>query len=140
MPFVNVNGAVMLMLGHLGLTSSESGSVPKQPFTSVALTVNGNVPVCAGVPERTPAFERLIPAGRAGVTRLQVTAPTPPVWERLTAVYAMPEMPGARLTGAIVIEGQVTPIPSGTASGAEHPFASVAVTLMLKTPVAAGVP
>ena len=28
--------------------------MPVQPFASVALTVIGNVPVCVGVPERTP--------------------------------------------------------------------------------------
>src|SRR5450432_3029515 len=37
--------------------------VPLQPFVSVDLTVIGNVPVCVGVPERTPVAESVMPAG-----------------------------------------------------------------------------
>src|SRR3954451_15958233 len=34
-----------------------------QPFASVTLTVIGNEPVCVGVPDRTPALDRVSPAG-----------------------------------------------------------------------------
>ena len=45
------------------------GPIPLQPFESVALTVIGKLPVCVGVPERTPAADNVMPAGSVPLTR-----------------------------------------------------------------------
>ena len=37
--------------------------MPVQPLASVTVTVIGNVPVCVGVPERTPPVDSVRPAG-----------------------------------------------------------------------------
>ena len=45
------------------MTSVYVGPVPVQPLPSVTLTVIGNVPVCVGVPESSPAAESVRPVG-----------------------------------------------------------------------------
>ncbi len=50
-----------------------------QPFESVAVTVNANVPSAEGVPERTPPEERVVPVGNAPVARVYVYGAAPPL-------------------------------------------------------------
>src|SRR5437016_1648037 len=54
--------------------------MPVQPFASVTLTVIGKVPVCVGVPERTPAKESDTPVGSVPLLIVKfagVCVPTP---------------------------------------------------------------
>ena len=59
---VLVAGFVTVMVWQL-MTSVYVAPVPVQPFESVTVTTIGNVPVCVGVPESTPAAESVRPAG-----------------------------------------------------------------------------
>src|SRR5947209_8152014 len=52
--------------------------MPLQPLESVALTVIGKLPVCVGVPERTPLEASVNPAGSVPPASEKVVVPTPP--------------------------------------------------------------
>ena len=52
--------------------------MPKQPLLSVALTVRLNVPLCVGVPLKTPPVESVKPVGSVPLFKLNVVVPTPP--------------------------------------------------------------
>ena len=56
--------------------------IPEHPLESVAVTVIGKLPVCAGVPLRTPAT-KVMPVGKVPVSE-KVIAPTPPVCAKAT--------------------------------------------------------
>ncbi len=62
-----------------------------QPLLSVALTVNGKLPVCVGVPASKPAEDRVIPVGRV-LAVLNVVAPMPSACVKLwlNAAFAVP--------------------------------------------------
>jgi len=60
---------------------SEYWRFPEQPLVSVARTVNVEVPGTEGVPDKTPADERLRPAGSKPLRRLKVYGPAPPLAE-----------------------------------------------------------
>ena len=49
--------------------------IPVQPLPSVTLTVIGKLPVCVGVPERTPAADSVMPAGSVPLLMVNVFAP-----------------------------------------------------------------
>ena len=66
---------------------------------SVAVTVIGKLPVCVGVPARTPADENVTPFGNV-LAVLKVTEPVPPDCEKLW-LNAAPAVP-------VVIAGGVT--------------------------------
>ena len=72
-----------------------------QPLASVTVTVIGKLPVCVGVPERTPAPERERPVGSVLAVE-NVALPTAPacvnVW-----LEAMPAVP-------VTVDGFVTVI------------------------------
>src|SRR5258707_3086093 len=53
--------------------------VPLQVFVSVAFTVIRKVPVCVGVPERTPAVESDIPVGSVPLAIVKVAVPRMPL-------------------------------------------------------------
>ncbi len=53
--------------------------MPLQVFVSVAFTVIGKVPVCVGVPERTPAVESDIPVGSVPLAIVKVAVPRMPL-------------------------------------------------------------
>jgi len=89
-------------------TTSVSARVPVHPLASVAVTVKLNVPVTVGVPERTPAVVRVIPAGSAPAVTAYVTVPTPPVCVNVTGPYATPAVPFERLAGLTVMTGHST--------------------------------
>ena len=52
--------------------------VPVAPIESVAVTRNVKVPLAVGVPLRTPALLRLMPAGKLALTVVKVSVPEPP--------------------------------------------------------------
>jgi hypothetical protein len=58
-------------------------TLPVQPFESVAVTVNGKLPVWVGVPLSTPAT-KLMPVGKAPLSD-SVVVPTPPLSVNVTA-------------------------------------------------------
>ena len=71
-----------------------------QPLLSVATTVIGNVPVCVGVPERTPAVESEMPAGSVlAVVKFVVPMPPDCVNVALNAAFAVPVF----VTGAVTV-------------------------------------
>jgi hypothetical protein len=61
---------------------SVSVTLPEHPFESVAETVMEKLPVCVGVPLRTPAT-KVMPVGKVPVSA-NVMAPTPPVSVKVT--------------------------------------------------------
>ena len=73
--------------------------VPIQPLESVALTVMANVPVCVGVPARTPAVESVMPAGSVlAVVKFVVPMPPDCVNVALNAAFAVPVLVAGALT------------------------------------------
>jgi hypothetical protein len=96
--------AVVVATGF-GVTVTETLAMPVQPFLSVAVTVNGNVPVAAGVPETRPVLEMLSHDGAppsdqvSGVAVLPVAANC--------CEYATPSDAARAPDGVTVITGQV---------------------------------
>ena len=78
------------------------------PFASVAVTVKLKLPVTVGVPERTPAVERVMPEGRAPVVTAYVIVPTPPACVSVTGPYATPAVPFPSVAGETVMTGHST--------------------------------
>src|SRR3954453_7683407 len=113
--------------------------MPKQPFTSVALTVIGNEPLCVGVPERTPVAELSVkPVGNAPLLSVNVFVPMAAgavkLW--LKAMFTVPVFVAGLLTVMVwqlMVSVYVEPLP-------KQPFASVALTTIGKLPVWVGVP
>src|SRR4051794_12710520 len=59
---VSFAGFVTVMVWQ-EMTSVYVAPVPVQPLLSVTVTTIGKLPVCVGVPERTPAAESVRPVG-----------------------------------------------------------------------------
>src|SRR3954452_17326714 len=95
---VFVAGLLTVMVWQL-IVSEYVAPLPKQPFTSVALTTIGKVPVWVGVPERTPADDSVRPAGSVEAVE-NVTAPIvlPAVKTWLKAAAAMPVLVAGLVT------------------------------------------
>ncbi len=70
-------GIVAITAGARSATTSVTSRVPTQPWESVAVTVNGNVPPSVGVPDSTPAAENVTPAGNVPISP-HVIVPMPP--------------------------------------------------------------
>ena len=68
---------------------------------SKADTVRGNVPLCVGVPESTPAGVSVIPDGSGPVVTAKVTVPVPPVAEKVTGEYEVSGSPDGSEVGEI---------------------------------------
>jgi hypothetical protein len=62
---------------------TENGLLTVTELESVANTVNENTPPVAGVPDITPAFDRLVPAGAAPLLMLQIKGRVPPLAVKL---------------------------------------------------------
>src|SRR5438270_6222600 len=130
-------GFVTVMVWQV-IVSVYVGPVPLQPFESVALTVIGKLPVCVGVPERTPFDASVKPAGNVPPASENVVVPTPPlcvkVW--LNAAPATPLFTAGLVTvmvGHVICSGYVGPTPV-------QPCESVTMTVIGKLPVTVGVP
>ena len=67
---------------------------------SVAFTVIGKLPVCVGVPARTPAAESVMPLGKTLVVE-KFVVPMPPDCEKvaLNTAFAMPVF----VSGAVTV-------------------------------------
>ena len=61
------------------LTTMESACVAVAPNASVTRTVKFDVPAVVGLPEMTPAADRVSPAGSEPDASDQVSGPVPPV-------------------------------------------------------------
>src|SRR5450432_3525753 len=111
--------------------------VPLQPLLAVALTVKVKLPLADGVPERTPAVDRLSPPGRVPLDTVKVYGLLPPlavmVW-----LYAAVVVPSGSACGFIVIVGQVMVIVYDRVP--LQPLLAVALTVKVKLPLADGVP
>ena len=83
---------------------SVSLTLPVQLAESVVVIWRGKLPVCVGVPLRTPAL-KVIPVGNAPDSA-NVAAPIPPDSVKVTGVYAVPELSVGNEVGATVIVGQ----------------------------------
>src|SRR5438067_2734068 len=127
----------MVIAGHFALTASVRSRVPLHPLASVALTVNVKNPVCAGVPARTPPADRLIPAGIAPDATFQANGALPPDADSTIGGYGAPAVAAARFVAPIAMAGQPTVRVSVVTT--THPFASVAITVMLCEPSNVGV-
>jgi hypothetical protein len=102
------------------------------PLASVAVTVNGKLPVCNGVPERSPPT-KVTPMG-SGKISLKLTAPTPPVCVNITGVIAVPAKTNCPMPdGLTVMIGQLMTNVYDWLPVQE--FESVAVILIGKLPV-----
>src|SRR4051812_21613780 len=133
---VFVAGLLTVMVWQL-IVSEYVAPLPKQPFASVALTTIGNVPVCVGVPERTPADDSVRPAGSVEAVE-NVTAPIvlPAVKTWLKAAAAMPVLVAGLVTVMVwqaMVSVYAGPIPV-------QPWPSVTLTVIGKLPVCVGVP
>src|SRR5207302_8226243 len=113
------------------------GPMPLQPFESVALTVIGKLPVCVGVPERTPFEASVRPAGNVPPASENVVVPTPPlcvkVW--LNGEPATPLLTAGLVTvmvGQVICSGYVGPTPV-------QPCQSVTKTVIGELAVTVGV-
>src|SRR5260221_4124346 len=107
--------------------------VPLHVFVSVAFTVIGKVPVCVGVPERTPAVESDIPVGSVPLAIVNVAEPRMPVavnvW--LKAVLNVAAVTPGLVTETVwqtITSVYVAPVPAQV-------FVSVAVTVIGKLPI-----
>jgi hypothetical protein len=125
---------VTVIVGHPIV--SDTLTEPVQPFESVALTVNVDMPVLVGVPESRPPLESVRPVGSVPVL-LNVTVPIPPVWENCW-LYAVPAVPFERVEGLTVMVGHV--MVRVTLTLPAQPPLGVAVTVIGKLPVWVGVP
>src|SRR3954451_19451155 len=90
--------------------------VPLQPFESVALTVIGKLPVCVGVPDRTPLLASVRPVGNVPLASEDVVVPMPPlcvnVW--LNAAPATPLFTAGFVTVTVwqlMVSVYVAPVP-----------------------------
>jgi hypothetical protein len=76
--------------------------LPVQPVTSIACTVNVELPSVVGVPDNVPPESRLRPAGNVPALLVKVYPPLPPlavmVW-----LYADPTVPVGNVLGDTVI-------------------------------------
>src|SRR5437588_85606 len=97
-----------------------------------------NVPVCVGVPERTPLPASVRPAGSVPLASENVVVPMPPlcvkVW--LNGDPATPLLTAGLVTvivGHVIVSGYVGPTPV-------QPCESVTMTVIGKLPVTVGVP
>ena len=72
------------MITGQALTVSVIASLSLQPFASVTVNVIGKVPVCVGVPDRSPPEENVIPGGRAPVSD-QTIGTGGPLWVNVVA-------------------------------------------------------
>src|SRR5258708_28687627 len=95
---VLLTGLVTVMVWQ-PITNVYVEPVPVQPLLSVAVTTMPNEPFCVGVPESTPAVDRVRPAGSV-LAVVKVTVPTvlPAVKVWLKAVFTVP----------VVVAGVVT--------------------------------
>ena len=101
----------------------ESGFV-SLPSALVALTVKLDVPAVVGVPEITPAVERVKPPGNVPVSTLHVIGVSPvaaSVW-----LYAVPTVPLGN--DAVVMVGLPPPPPVGPPSGSPQPAIEKMIT------------
>jgi hypothetical protein len=104
--FEEVDVIAVVVATGFGATVSETLEIPAQPFLSVAVTVNGNVPVAAGVPERRPVVEMLSHVGAplsdhaSGVAVLPVAANC--------CEYATPIVAATAPDGVTLITGQAS--------------------------------
>src|SRR5438270_5385966 len=57
------------------MVSVYAGPLAEQPLASTTCTVIGKLPVCVGVPERTPAADSVMPAGSVPLLMVNVFAP-----------------------------------------------------------------
>src|SRR5207253_1163324 len=133
---VVVAGLVTVMVGQV-IVSVYVGPVPLQPLPSVALTLIGKLPICVGVPERTPAADSVRPLGSALVVE-NVAPPMAPVCVKVCRTGARAvSVVAAGLVTAIVWHAiarlYVEPLPM-------QPLASVALTTIGNVPVCSGVP
>jgi len=101
------------------------------------VTVKLKLPGTVGIPERSPAAERVIPPGRLPSVTAYVNGPVPPA-DEMDWEYAVPVVPFGRVGGVTVIVPQTILIEY--ASDPVHPCASVAVTVNEYVPIAVGVP
>src|SRR3954447_1237654 len=76
------------------------GPLAEQPLASTTCTVIGKLPVCVGVPERTPAVDSVRPVGSVPLLSVKVFAPMPAgavkVW--LKAMFTVPLFVAGLLT------------------------------------------
>jgi hypothetical protein len=105
---------------------------------SVAVTVNVEVPGADGVPERFPEPDKINPGGNKPAVRVNVYGDAPPFAERAWP-YPDPTDPSGREFGDNVIVGQLPTVIEYDRSP-WHPFASVAVIVIVNVPFADGVP
>src|ERR1700690_3108902 len=112
--------------------------------TAESVTVTPKVvePAAVGVPLRTPALDRAIPAGKFPLLRLQVYGVVPPAaWKVME--YATPTVPGVSGEVVVIVNDPLAVITSVNcvlAMWGMGEAESVAVTLKLVDPAAAGVP
>ena len=103
---------------------------------SVAVTVIGKLPVCVGVPARTPAIESVMPVGSV-LAVVKFVVPMPPDCEKLW-LNAAPAVP-VFVTGAVtVIVWQL--MVSEMLALPVHPRLSVTSAVKLNVPVCVGMP
>src|SRR6266542_6181053 len=57
--------------------------MPLQPFAIFTFTVIGKLPTTVGVPERTPALDRVRQVGNEPLFSVNVAVPTAPLWVKL---------------------------------------------------------
>src|SRR5438270_6069366 len=117
--------------------------MPVQPFASVTLTVIGKVPVCVGVPERTPAVEKESPVGSVPLLIVKfagVCVPTPLcVKVKLAATRAALKTLDV-VTGLVTVMVWQAMTSVYVALMPLQPLASVTLTVIGKLPGTNGVP
>src|SRR5436305_324480 len=132
-----VTGLLTVMIWQ-AMVSVYVGLFAEQPLASTTWTVIGKVPVCVGVPERTPAADSVRPVGSVPLLSVNVFAPIAAgavkLW--LNAMFTVPLFVEGLFTVMVwqlMVSEYVAPLP-------EQPFASVALTTIGKVPVCVGVP
>jgi len=74
------------------LIVSEYAWLPMQPLASVTATVKEDVPDAVGVPDKTPAADREIPAGSVPELNVNEYGAAPPVGV-MVSPYGVPTVP-----------------------------------------------
>jgi len=99
MPLVPLTVILVILGASFSFTIIESCFV-SLPASFIALTVKTNVPAAAGVPEITPALEKVSPSGKVPPSRVQVIGIVPVAAS--VCLYSIPTSPFGRVIVIIV--------------------------------------
>lgn len=125
----------MVIIG-ISMTTSDKSTVFDFSFASTTFAVKSNVPGCVGMPEITPAVERLSPVGNVPASTLHTNGLIPPAAASVL-VYSTCSPAEIRLEVVMIGNGAMVKVSDAVAVA---PTESTTVTEAVVVPPVAGVP